>query len=79
MGQVGRYSDEGVFINSTFGQAFEGSEVELPNAACFPGSPGPKLPYVMVVTKLFPCEATYCNLFLGVIYQVIPTQLLIDC
>ena len=54
VGQVGRFSDGGVFSNCAFGQALEDGELLLPNPACLSGTGRPELPYVMVGDEAFP-------------------------
>ena len=54
MGQVGRFSDGGVFSNSAFGQAFEDGNLTLPKLTPLPGTDRPELPYVMVGDEAFP-------------------------
>lgn len=54
VGQVGRFSDGGVFSNFAFRQALEDGELKLPNPACLPGTVTPELPYVMVGDEAFP-------------------------
>ena len=54
MGQVGKYSDGGVFSTSKFGQAFDDNQMLLPDPTCLPGTTVSELPYVMVGDEAFP-------------------------
>ncbi len=54
VGQLGKFSDGGVFSNSTFGQAFEDGTLVLPEPAPLPGTVRPDLPFAMVGDEAFP-------------------------